>query len=96
MFYFGLDRVLSQNVAELLKYVKYITGSLSMHNLWAINMNIVDSISTALCFFLHSYLSVMYVQLGAFLPDITPRIKSRGVMSIATNYLKTSFNYKNI
>jgi hypothetical protein len=52
MFYCGLGRVLSQDIAELLKYVNYITGSLSMQNLCA--KNTVDSISTALCFFLHS------------------------------------------
>jgi len=58
MLYFGLERVLSQDIAKLLKYVKYVTGSLSMQNLWT--KNIVDSISTALCFFLHSDL-ICYV-----------------------------------
>jgi hypothetical protein len=52
MFYFGLERVWSQDTAELLKYVKYVTGSLSIQNLWV--KNIVDSISTALFFFLQS------------------------------------------
>ena len=35
MFFFGLKRVLSQDIAEPLKYVKYVTGSLSTQNLWA-------------------------------------------------------------
>jgi len=52
MLYISLGRVLSQELTDLLKYVKYVTGSLSMKNLWA--NYIVDSIPTALCFFLHS------------------------------------------
>jgi hypothetical protein len=65
-----------------------------MQNLCA--KNIVDSISTGLCSFCTVIYCVTFVQIGAFLPDITPRIKCRCVMSIAANCLKTSFNYKNI
>jgi hypothetical protein len=72
--YFRLECVLSSDIAELLKHVKYITGSLSMQNLQA--KDIFGCISTALCSFVHSDLMCfIYVQLGACLPDIrTPRI----------------------
>ena len=86
---------MSQDIAELKKkYIKYLTGNLSMQNLWA--KNIVDSISTVCVSLCAVILCVMCVQLGALLPDITPRIKSRCIMSITANYLKGSFNYKNI
>jgi hypothetical protein len=49
MFYFGLERVLSQDIAELLKCVKYETGSLSLQNIWT--KDIVDGVSTALFLF---------------------------------------------
>jgi hypothetical protein len=47
-----MERVLSEDIAELLKCAKYIAGSLSMQNLWS--EDFVDSISTALCSFVHS------------------------------------------
>jgi hypothetical protein len=52
MLYQCLGRVLSQDLIELLTYVKYIgvIESLSVQNVWA--KNIVDSISTTLSFFL--------------------------------------------
>jgi hypothetical protein len=54
-----------KNIIGLLKYVKYGTGSLSIQNLWP--MDIVECISTALCSFLHSDLIcyVCTVQIGA-------------------------------
>jgi len=52
-----------------LKICKYVTGSLSLRNLWA--KDIVDSISTVLCSFLHC--DLMYVQLSACLPDSRTR-----------------------
>ena len=52
MLYLDLGSVLCEDFTELVKYVKYITWSLSMQNVCA--KDIVDSISTALCFFLHS------------------------------------------
>ena len=43
----GLKRVLCQDFTELLKYIKFLAGNLSVQNLWV--KDIVDSISTALC-----------------------------------------------
>ena len=51
MLYISLGRVLSQELTDLLKYVKYVTGSLTMKNLWT--KKFVDRISTALCSFVH-------------------------------------------
>jgi hypothetical protein len=94
MFFFGLERVLSQDIAELLEYGKYVTGSLSMQSLWT--KNIVDSISTALCFFLHSDLVCYVCTAWSSFTRYTPRIKRSCVLNITAKYLKTSFNYKNI
>ena len=58
-----------------------------------------------LCVALCTVISVFYTTWRIFYPkleylvylsEITPRIKSRPVMSIPADYLKTSFNYKNI
>ena len=42
----------SKNITELLKYVKYVTGILSVQQLWA--ECFVDNIYTAFCSFLHT------------------------------------------
>jgi len=52
MLCLGLERVCCQYFTELLKYTKFLAGNLTMQNLWA--KDIVGSISTALCSFLHS------------------------------------------
>jgi len=52
ILFLGLERVLCQDFIELLKYVKFLAELFSMQNLWA--KDIVESLSTALCSFLHS------------------------------------------
>jgi hypothetical protein len=52
MLHIWLGLVLSDDFIELLNYVKYITWSLSMHNLWP--KDIVESIATAFYYFLCS------------------------------------------
>jgi uncharacterized membrane protein len=77
----------SKNIIVLLKYLIYVTGSLSVQNLWA--KDIVDSILAVLCSFLHNDLICYFCKNSSMFTryENAKSFKSLGVMSIpATDF----------